>query len=298
MRNQSPHPWVNTLEYPFSPREFRSEDGWMSYVDVGRGRPIVFVHGSMSWSYMFRKQIRALLPYYRCIAPDHLGFGLSEKFSDRPYRHEDHARRFAALMDYLRLDDVTLVVHDSGGPIGLSWALDHPDRVRDVVIANSFMWSQIYNMPVYRMSRYVGNPLNRVYFRLLNASPAFILPALFADRHRMSRPTQMHYLEPFRAFRDREGVYSLVDGWQRSNPWFESLWERRELIANKRALLLWGMKDPLFGIHALDRWQSVFRESETATFYGSGRYFFEESPKSVTEEIRWFLMNYRQAMAR
>ena len=295
MRYESRH-WLNTLEYPYSPREFRSPEGWMSYVDVGRGRPIVFSHGSMSWSYLWRKQIRSLLPYHRCIAPDHLGFGLSEKLKGEFYTHEDHARRFASLMDYLRVDDVTLVVHDSGGPIALNWALDNPDRVRNIVLINTFMWSLEENFPAYRMARLVGNPLNRVYFRFLNAAPAFLLPGLFADRHRLTKSIQRPYLEPFRAYRDRDGVYSMVEGWHRSNAWFESLWERREILAKKDAVLLWGMKDPIFGIHAMDRWSELFPNAEKVPFYGHGRYVIEESPKSVTEEIRWFLMNYRHAL--
>ena len=201
-------------------------------------------------------------------------------------------------MDYLRLEDVTLVVHDSGGPIGLSWAIENPDRVRDIVHINTFMWSLSENWPAYRMARLVGNPLNRFYFRVLNASPAFILPGLFADRHRMSRPTQMHYLEPFRAFRDRDGVYKMIEGWQRSNDWFESLWQQRHRIADKRSVLLWGMKDPLFGIHAMDRMASLFPEAERVPFYGHGRYVLEESPKSINEEIRWFLMNYRHSLVK
>ncbi len=250
----------------------------------------------MSWSYIFRKQIRALLPFYRCVAPDHLGFGLSEKPQRAPYRHEDHARRFKLLMDYLDLDDVTLVVHDSGGPIGLSWALDNADRVREIVYINTFMWSLAENRNAYNMSRIVNNPLNRLYLRILNATPAFILPGFFADRHRMTRPIQRHYLEPFRYFEDRDGVFEMISGWHRSNKWFESLWERRDALADKRALLLWGMKDPLFGIGALDRWREFLTEAETVHFFRHGRYALEESPNSITGELRWFLMNYQRSL--
>ena len=288
--------WLNPIQYPFTPREFPTREGWMSYVDVGAGRPIVFVHGSMSWSYIFRRQIRALLPFHRCIAPDHLGFGLSEKPAKAPYKHEDHARRFRLLMDYLDVEDVTLAVHDSGGPIGLSWALDNPERVREIVYMNTFMWSQEENRNAYKMSRVVNNPFNRFYLKLLNATPAFILPGFFADRHRMTRPIQMHYLEPFRFYGDRDAVFAMISGWHKSNAWFESLWERREAIADKRALFMWGSKDPIFGLPTLERWQEFLPEAETVKFSNHGRYLLEESTNSVTEELRWFLMNYQRTL--
>ena len=126
---ESSYPWLNTVEYPFATRQFDTGDGWMSYVDHGRGRPIVFLHGNPTWSYLYRHLITDLSANYRCIAPDLLGYGLSDKPQHIDYRPDAQARRFAALMDYLNLDDVTLVVQCAGGPIGMSWALDQPKRV-------------------------------------------------------------------------------------------------------------------------------------------------------------------------
>ncbi len=289
-------PWLNVIEYPFPTREFRAREGWMSYVDIGRGRPVVFVHGSMSWSYIFRKMIRTLAPYHRCVAIDHLGFGLSEKPTRADYSHKAHYERLKALLDYLELEDVTLVVHDSGGPIGLPFALEFPDRVREVVLLNTFMWPLDENGPAQRISKLCGNPLNRIYYRVLNASPLFIFPALFADRHRMSRSTQMQYLEPWRSFKTRGAAYDMVSGLRSSRDWFDELWEKREVLADKRALLLWGLKDPLFGIHALDRWTNLFNNLEVTTFERNGRYLLEENPWPVVDELRWFLMNFQSAL--
>jgi len=291
LRTETRTPWLNIVQYPFRTREFDTGDGWMSYVDEGRGRPIVFVHGSPTWSYLYRNVIKSLAPWHRCIAPDHLGFGLSEKPANVDYRPEKQAERFEALMFYLGIRDCTLVVHDAGGPIGLSFALNYPGRVRELVIINSWMWSLRDNRPAMRLAHLVGNPINRFYYRALNASPTFILPALFADRHQIPKATQVQYLEPFRPFRERRALYAMVESLSRSEAWFESLYRRREAIESKRGLLLWGTKDPMFRPEYLARWQEMLPNSEVVTFPHVGRFVPEEASKTVSQEIRWFLMN-------
>jgi len=287
----SEFPWLNVVQYPFRTREFDTGDGWMSYVDEGRGRPVVFVHGAPAWSYTFRHLIRALAPWHRCIAPDHLGFGLSQKPENIDYRPEAQAERFARLMDYLNIRDCTLVVHDAGGPIGLNWALDYPGRVREIVLFNTWMWSLREYRTAMRLATLVGNPFNRFYYRVLNASPSFIMPALFADRHRIPKTTQLQYLEPFRPFRERRGLYAMIEGLRRSEAWFESLWRRIDAIEHKRALILWGTKDPIYTRPSLERWQSALYNSQTVEFPHVGRFVPEEAAKTAAEEIRWFLIN-------
>src|SRR5439155_431264 len=117
------------------------EGGRLSYVDEGEGAPIVMVHGTPTWSFLYRHLIRELSPRYRCVAPDHLGFGLSDRPADWSYRPPDQARNLARLIETLDLKDITLAVHDYGGPIGLAYALDHPENVRRLVIFNTWMWS-------------------------------------------------------------------------------------------------------------------------------------------------------------
>src|SRR5687767_8145717 len=93
-------------------------DGEQHVVDLGSGRPLFFVHGTPSWSFEYRHLVRALAPRYRCIAPDLLGFGRSDRPAQASYAPEAHAARLLRLFDALELHDVTLVLHDFGGPIG------------------------------------------------------------------------------------------------------------------------------------------------------------------------------------
>ena len=111
--------WLDRSVYPFAHSYARLEAGTMHYVDEGEGETLLFVHGTPTWSFLYRDMIQALSKNHRCVAIDHLGFGLSEKpekFSGLP---EDHAENLAAFIKKLDLRDITLVVHDFGGPIGL-----------------------------------------------------------------------------------------------------------------------------------------------------------------------------------
>lgn len=283
--------WLNRVEYPFAQREFDSGEGWMNYVDEGSGRPVVFVHGSMTWSFLFRRMIEEISETHRCVAPDHLGFGLSEKPPEANYWPDGHARRFEQFMDYMNLKDITLVLHDAGAPFALEWACKNPDKIRDIVIFNTFLWDLKHNAQAMMLAKNISNPMNKFYYRVLQATPSFILPPLFADRYRMSKAIQKQYLKPFETHWDRIGVYTLVESWKKSGPWFESIQSKLSALQHKRVMLVWGTKDPMFGPDALAKMQELFPQAITHEFPESGRFLIEEQGARATGEIQWFLMN-------
>ena len=124
--------------YDFSPNYVERDGLRMHYLDEGSGPPVLLLHGEPTWSYLYRTIIPELTPSARAIAPDYLGFGRS----DKPLRREDytydfHTGSIAKLVEELDLRDVTVVVQDWGGPIGLRFAVEHPDRVARLVIMNT-----------------------------------------------------------------------------------------------------------------------------------------------------------------
>jgi haloalkane dehalogenase len=134
--------WTFGGSWPYEARWFDSADGRMHYVDVGPrdGRPVVLLHGNPTWGYLYRNFVGPLADAgHRAIVPDHLGFGRSEKPDDSDlYRIPRHADRLEALLESLDLRDVTIVPQDWGGPIGLRWAVRHPDRVGGLFILNTY----------------------------------------------------------------------------------------------------------------------------------------------------------------
>ena len=109
-------------------------DTEMAYVDTGRGRPVVFLHGNPTSSFLWRRIIPEVAGVARCLAPDLVGMGQSGKAPAGAYRFVDHARYLDAWFDAMALtSDVTLVVHDWGSALGFHWAHRHPERVSGLV---------------------------------------------------------------------------------------------------------------------------------------------------------------------
>lgn len=266
-------------------------DGWLNYIDEGQGRPIVFVHGNMTWSFLFRRMVEDLSQSCRCIAIDHLGYGLSDKPLDADYTPQAHAARFATLMSHLNLKDITLVVHDAGAPIALDWAIHHPDQIQDLVIFNTHLWDLRKNEYAMKLAKMLNNPLNRLYYRMIQSAPGFVLPAVFADRYRMSRAIERQYLKPFGSNDERKSVYTMVESWRKCGAWYDEIGANSAVLNTKRTLLLWGMKDPMFGEDALAQMKSIFPAASCVEFEDSGRFLPEEQSEKVLGEIRWFLMN-------
>lgn len=126
-------------EYPFAPNYFQWGDIRLHYVDEGSGSPVVLFHGEPTWSFLYRKVIAGLVTAgFRCIAPDYAGFGKSDKpVDDAFYTYEMHTESMTALLESLNLEGTAVVGQDWGGPIGLRWAVEHPNVVSRLVILNT-----------------------------------------------------------------------------------------------------------------------------------------------------------------
>ncbi|MEX2531864.1 MAG: alpha/beta fold hydrolase [Gemmatimonadota bacterium] len=283
-------PWVDRAAYPFTSRYLCVPAGRMHYLDEGpRDAPVILlVHGTPVWSFVWRHVVRELAADHRVIAPDHLGFGLSERPRGWGYTPADHAAALATFVDALELDGYVPVVHDFGGPIGLSGVLDHPERVRGVVLLNTWMWS-LEGTPAARMSRLLSGHLGRFLYRRLNASPRFLIPAAFGDRRKLDRAVHQQYIAAFPTPEDRTPTWVLARELLASSEWYQGLWSRRAVLARLPALLLWGMKDPAFGPDALAQWREALPQARAVELEEAGHFVQEEAPAIAAAQIRRFV---------
>jgi haloalkane dehalogenase len=283
-------PWLDREAYPFSNRWLELPGGArMHYVDEGAGPTILFVHGTPTWSFEWRHLIAGLRGRFRCVAPDNLGFGLSGRPRDAPYTPEWHASNLAELVDRLGLDDFTLVVHDYGGPIGLPLALDGRGRVRRLVVFNTWMWSFRGDAGVERPYRLLKGALGRFLYRRLNLSLRVITPSAYANRRKLTPAIHAQYLAPFPDFDSRERVlWALARALMQSDAYYDSLWQRRDRLKGIPALLVWGMKDPAFKPHQLERWREILPGQEVVEL-PVGHWPHEEAPQQVLEAVEAFL---------
>ena len=123
--------------WPFAPHFCDAAGFRQHYIDEGSGRPIVLLHGQPTWGYIWRRFVAPLAKTHRVIVPDHMGFGKSETPADRTYTLRTHVENLTALIDSLDLRDITLVMQDWGGPIGIGYAVRHPERVHSFVLMNT-----------------------------------------------------------------------------------------------------------------------------------------------------------------
>jgi haloalkane dehalogenase len=275
--------------YPFTSRSHRLPAGAMHYVDEGpRTRPIVFVHGTPTWSFLWRRAIVALRATRRCVAPDHLGFGLSDK-PEAGLVPAEHARNLATLIDALGLRGVTLVVHDFGGPIALPMALEQPGRVSRLVVLNSWMWSFEGDRHIERGARLMTSGLGRWMYRSLNASLRLITPTAYADRKKLTKRMHAQLLAPFTGIDSRERVlWTLARSLLGSSDFYADLWERRAALAELPALIVWGTKDPAFPHRYLARWREALPGAGVLEL-PVGHWPHEEAPAEVERALREFL---------
>jgi haloalkane dehalogenase len=277
-------------------------DGDMHYVDEGSGPPVLFVHGTPTNSYEYRHLIAALSKRYRCIAPDHLGFGQSSRPRQFAYTPEAHAAVLNEFVERLALNDLTLVVHDFGGPIGLPLALSPDSRVRRVILMNTWAWPLDDDPKMARGARFIGGAAGRFLYRYANVSLRLIMPSAYGDRKKLTPEIHRRYLD---VFRDRDArvrvLHTLAKSLLGSRAHYQSLLDRimkeHSALARIPVLIVWGMKDGAFQPYQLERWQRLLPHASIEKIQDAGHWPHEEAPARVVDVIEGFLQPQRIARA-
>jgi haloalkane dehalogenase len=281
--------WIDRNEYPFASHYFQTAAGKMHYVDEGQGEAVVMLHGNPAWSFLYRKLIKRLSPNYRCIAPDHIGFGLSDKPSDWNYLPEEHAKNFAALVDYLGLKDITLVVGDWGGPIGMQYAVNHPENVKRLIITNTWAWPVDKDFHYVSFSAFMGGPIGRLLIRHFNFFVTSFMRVAFGDKSRLGEQAHRHYKDALPTAASRKGCYVFPKQIIASTPWLAQLWGKMRVLRDKPTLFVWGMMDVAFREKELKRWQQVLPNSIALHLNTVGHFVPEEAPEQFGEAVENFL---------
>jgi haloalkane dehalogenase len=281
----------NLAQYPFAARSLSLSSGHnLSYLDEGGGPVVVMVHGNPSWSYLYRNLVTALQAGYRCIVPDHLGCGLSDKPRDYPYRLQNHIANLTELLDHLAVDHCVLVVHDWGGAIGMGWAGSHPERIDGLVVLNTaaFVSSHIpLRIAVCRWPL-IGSLL----VRGLNG---FAWPATFMAVHEKMKPeVASGFLQPYDNWQNRVAVHGFVldipmEEDHPTRPVLQAVEENLAQLQDKPMLICWGGEDFCFNDHFYEQWQQRFPAADTLYLPEAGHYVLEDGLDAVLERLNPFL---------
>jgi cis-3-alkyl-4-acyloxetan-2-one decarboxylase len=271
------------------PQWLQTDGVRLHVVDEGAGEPVVMLHGNPTSSQLWRNFVPPLVEAgYRAVAPDQVGFGRSDKPSDwRAYSYERHVRQFAAVMDELRLDDVTLVVHDWGGPIALAWAVEHPERVRRLVILNTVGWPPPPGRRPSLGYRLLAAPF--VGDVLVRGAHAVVRYALL--RRLVTRPipdaARAEYLAAQPSWSSRAGILAAIrhsvevvrGGPARDR--LDRVGSDLDCLAGKPMLIVWGMRDPILKPSLLRRWRERFPQAEVHELEDASHFLQEDAHERI-----------------
>jgi haloalkane dehalogenase len=270
--------------YPFVSRWFDSTRGRLHYVDEGTGTPILLCHGNPTWSFLYRDIIIALRDHFRCIAPDYLGFGLSERPSGFGYTIDEHAGVVGEFVDHLNLDGYLTMGQDWGGPISMAVDVMRADRVRGVILGNTWFWPPD-DLATKLFSRVMSSAVMQYAILQRNFFVERLIPA--GTGRRLSAAVMAHYRGVQPSPRDRAGVARMPREILAARPLLGRL--AREVpatLSEKPALLVWGMKDRAFRPGAtIPRMRAAFPDHVLVELPNAKHFIQEDAPDRIAQAI-------------
>ncbi|MBI2510504.1 MAG: alpha/beta fold hydrolase [Opitutae bacterium] len=280
--------WLRKL-YPFEPQRFATAAGEMSYLDEGprSDEAVVMVHGNPTWSFFYRDVVLALRGQMRCIVPDHLGCGLSDKPQQWDYTLPNHIANLRALLDSLRLRKIHLVVHDWGGPIGLGALLPQPEKLGRVVILNTAAFADTVVPLRIRLCR--APLIGEVIVRGFNG---FAWPATWmAVSKPLPADVKRGFLFPYDSWANRIATHRFVvdipsGQGSASDRALAEIERRLATLRERDVTLLWGADDFCFNRHYFHRWSELLPDAPKSLLAGVGHYLIEDGGAEVVGRVR------------
>jgi pimeloyl-ACP methyl ester carboxylesterase len=281
--------------YPFVPH-YRAVNGVrIHFADEGCGEPVVLLHGDPTWGYLYRHFIPPLARRRRCIVPDHMGMGKSETpDAPRPYRLSHHIANLEALVLALDLRDITLVLHDWGGPVGLGVAIRHPDRIKRLVLMNTWASAPWPGGPLPRLLEVIRSERGE---RFVLERNGYLEPALMGTTYHTERLTAAvmnAYRAPFPTSQSRLALLC----WSRDIPVMETdpsypemkrIEEGLSMFSAIPILLVWGMQDPVLPPQILGWWRARYPHAATREIRDASHFLQEDAPDRIVGWLEQFL---------
>jgi len=286
--------WLAKL-YPFRAQPFLTPYGaTMSYVDEGprTDEAVLMLHGNPTWSFFYRDVIRELAPRVRCVVPDHVGMGLSDKPQDYPYTLATRIADIEALVASLKLRRVHLVAHDWGGAVGFGWAVKHPDLIGRIVVLNTAAFRSPH-IPA-RIALCKTPWLGTVLVRGFNG---FAWPATWMamNQRKLSAEEKRAYLYPYGTWADRVAVNAFVKDIPlgETHPSYGTLAGIEaglQGLSEKPMKIIWGGADFCFNGQFLNRWQQLFPKAELVYLPKAGHYVLEDAKPEAEKLVGDFCL--------
>jgi haloalkane dehalogenase len=275
-------------EYPFDSHFLSIKKNQLHYVDQGVGEVILMLHGNPTWSFFYRNLAKFFSHHYRVIVPDHMGCGLSSKPQVYDYTLQTHIDNLHLLVETLQLKNITLIVHDWGGAIGMGLATKYPHLIKRMVIMNT---AAFHSIEIPKRINILRNPVGEWFIRSFNG---FAGPATFmASKKGLSSLAKKGFILPYHDFKSRIATAKFVRDipMNEKHITYKTLKAIEEKLSNLKVpvLILWGEKDFCFTMNFQKRWLEIFPHAKAVTYPNAGHYLIEDEEVSVIQEIQSFL---------
>lgn len=285
--------------YPFEKNNFftLSHGNKLHYLDEGAGEPVIFLHGNPTWSFYYRDLILNLKDWFRCLAPDHIGCGLSDKPQKKyDYTLKNRIDDLIEWLEHLKIGRFHLVVHDWGGAIGMGVATHWPARIKSITILNSaaFLSSRIpIRIAICKMP-IIGSFLNQQCNTFAKGA------TLMSTTKALPKEVKRGYLFPYPTPKSRIAIHNFVKdiplkSHHRSYETLEKIENNLWVLENKPISIFWGKKDFCFNDSFLARWQEIFYKAKTTVFKDAGHYLLEDANPEAIQGIKRFLVRHNES---
>lgn len=284
--------WLREL-YPFEPKKIITSRGAkLSYLDEGprTDEAVLMLHGNPTWSFFYRDVVRSLAPALRCIVPDHVGMGLSEKPENYDYSLGRRIADVEELVASLGLKRIHLIVHDWGGAIGFGFATRHPAMIGRIVILNTAAFFSAHIPKRIALCR--AGIFGKWLVRGLNG---FAGPASWMSTVRPLAPdVKRGFLFPYDSWASRVAVHRFVQDIPMgvshpTRPVLDEIESKLPLLADREKMILWGGRDFCFNDHFLARWQEIFPQTLVHRYADAGHYVLDDAGTDACQRISSFL---------
>ncbi len=267
------------------------------YLDEGAGDPVVMIHGNPTWSFYFRNLVKAVSSQFRAIVPDHIGCGLSDKPDAQTYNYrlKSRADDLEHLLNHLDLkENITLIVHDWGGMIGMVYALRYPERIKRLVIMNTAGFFPPGDKGLPLRLWLVRNILPFAVPAVLGFN-LFSRAALYmASRKGLSKDVRAGLTGPYNSWKNRIATLKFVQDIpvSKKDPSYslvKNVDENLHKLSGIPMLICWGRHDFVFDSVFLAEWQRRFPHATVHEFSDAGHYVLEDAADEIIPLVRDFL---------
>lgn len=253
------------------------------YLDVGSGPTLLMLHGNPTWSFLYRRMIPLLADHFRCVALDYPGFGLSTAASGFGFTAPEQASVVTEFVRHLDLHDVTPIMQDWGGPIGIATVLAEPQRFTSLIIGNTWAWPS--NWWTRGFSHAAGDVVpgafltQRVNFFVKDFLPRGI------RRRTLTTDEKTMYFQPFPTYESRYPVRVFPHEIRAAKPFLAQLEAGMPSLSHMPTLLLWANRDIAFWESVRARWKSYLPQRRDHTLMGAGHYWQDDAGEEAAQVI-------------